>query len=193
MFCSTECRDEFYKCADLSSKEFNILKFLLKKIEIAFGGQKKLNKYLKKNLSCSIFDFDFSDQSHPDYWRNIYKCFFSAQPLELLNDWEGWIGNNYDETTKKLLFHVFRNMMNNSISNFFIEHKSKSFDESKKYLRRHDSVYYTLDKLQSFTTFRALLNHSCVANIACFYLESTAIFYVKTPIKANEQLFINYV
>jgi hypothetical protein len=185
MFCSTECRDEFYKHVDLSSKEtFNKIEFLLKKIEVAFGGQENLNKYLKKNLSCTIFDFDFSDSSHPDYWLNIYKCFLSAKPSETDDD----VWQDYDATTRKLLNHISGNFTNNLNGTLRQQHKGNYFNKSTKQCGEPNesaSTFY-------FTTFRALLNNSCVPNITSFFIENTTIFYVIQPIKANEQLFVAY-
>jgi hypothetical protein len=192
MFCSTECRDEFYKYADLSSKQLDKHMFFLKKVEAAFGGQKNLNKYLKKNLSCSIFDFDFSDPSHPDYWRNIYKCFLSAKSSEI--EEEGWEGGRYSAITKMLIDHISGNLLVNSSCARRLEHEGNIFDEDMKRSRKSDantdkmSSFHTL----SFVTFRALVNSSCVPNLCSLHIENKTILYVKQPIKANEQLFFAY-
>jgi hypothetical protein len=188
MFCSTECRDEFYKYSDLSSGHYNCYNFLLKKIEAAFDGQKKLNKYIDdhSHSSTTIFDFDFSDPSHPNYLLNIYKCFLSAHHAVLFHD--DWVG--YDVTTKKLMNLISSNMTDNPVKVAHLKHEGRVFDDNKKRLRKsnNDVVLFKYN----FNTFHALLNHSCVPNVEYFCIENTAIYYVKKPIKANDQLFIAY-
>jgi hypothetical protein len=191
MFCSIECRDEFYKYADLSSEKFNKFVFLLKKIAATFGGQKKLNKFINKHSSTSIFDFDFSDPSQSDYLLNIYKCFLSASSSSM-GYGEDWLSENVDAATKKLITHIAGILIGNSTSRHHSDHKGRTYDENKKYLSKIERKRNQLTKL-CFSTFRAMLNHSCVPSIDFFCVENTAIFYVKEPIKANEQLFISYV
>jgi hypothetical protein len=193
MFCSIECRDEFYKYADLSPGHINKFAFLLEKIAATFGGQEKLNKFINKHSSTSIFDFDFSDPHHPDYLLNICKCFLSAHPSCFAKEIEelDWGKKDLDATTDRLLRLLLGNFIGNSISTANVEHKGITYDESK-YSIRLDQMRTSLDK-QLFSTFRALLNHSCVPNVDFFCIENTVIFYVKEPIKANEQLFISYM
>ncbi|KAG5674455.1 hypothetical protein PVAND_004425 [Polypedilum vanderplanki] len=187
MFCSTNCRDEFYKYTNLASNKFykNVL-FLNKMINI-FGGRENLLQYLDSNPSSSIFDFDFSDLSHSDYMLNLYKCFLSSKSVPLVYD----SPENFYPFEEKLSRIFNEKLLGNAVIITHCKHENEVTAKNREVIKNFQTAMYRAEK-PCFSTFRALLNHSCVPNIDLVCINNTVVFYVKKPIKTNEQLFIAY-
>lgn len=178
MFCSSECLNEFHTHAVANSVfksgEFDSFKHLLSKIEAAFGGREKLEKYLKEPSDTSLFDFDYTEISSTEMELITYKCLLkSAATINCpLNP---SLFRNYDEDTKQLLLKIFKICLCNGI-NFPVANEHKDISSSPK-----SNVV--------FSKFFGLLNFSCVPNVASVCVDNKVICYVKRPIKANDQLF----
>jgi hypothetical protein len=177
MFCSDECQSKVYQSS--FSDPLNMF--------IPFGGVvssditmaffmrffKNLgdldrfgSRFEQKNFTKSIFDFDLSDPSDKNYKKNLLLCFLGLQPSPEELETDDW-----DEITK--LLHHFRLVKGNNCDALCY---STNGD-------KHGTVIFL---------FGCLMNHSCVHNIGVFHLDKKSAFVVLQPIKANEQLFLNY-
>ncbi|KAG5681487.1 hypothetical protein PVAND_010917 [Polypedilum vanderplanki] len=187
MFCSTDCRDEFYKYTNFASDIFYKTEVFSNRMINIFGGREKLFQYIDSNPSNSIFDFDFSDSSHPDYWLNIYKCFLSSASAPLICD----CPQNENPLEEKFNRIFNEKFLGNAVYVNHQIHKNEVLPKNREAIKMFKTAHSQNEK-PCFTTFRALLNHSCVPNIDLVSINNTIVFYVKKPIKANEQLFIAY-
>jgi hypothetical protein len=182
MFCSVECREEFYKYADFTDAEFDRMEMLKKKIEAKFGGSEKYEAYLLEDKNESLFDFDFSDNDN--YQLNIFKCLLSAR-REKLNTDDDQPKEEDDATTAP--------DSSTSISDIFL-------DNAKAYTHVNIDGFYG-NKIVSlkkptvdgafFSSFLASLSQSCAPNLDFFCIENMIVVYVKRPIHAyKDQLSI---
>ncbi|KAG5674235.1 hypothetical protein PVAND_004215 [Polypedilum vanderplanki] len=176
MFCSTDCRDEFYEYADLSLKNFHKGIHFMNKLRKVFGGRENFIQFICNRQTCSIFDFDFRNINQANCLVNIYKCFWSSTQTHI--------------PFIDMFQSPFSNFINYSIHEFHYKNENEVFARSKLPVSNIEKDIQ-FEKL-CFTIFYALLNHSCLSNIDYVCINNTAIFYVKKPIEKNEQLFVAY-
>lgn len=178
MFCSVDCREEFYKFAELSSGTFDSFKFLLNKIDFTFGGRKQLENYMSNHKPgiTSFFDFDFSNVTPAKKQLNIYKSFLASVPATFASN--KFSCDRYDQSTNELIVKLIRIFEYNSALSSLWRLPDVSFLECS-----HD--YHA----NVFTTFLGLLNHSCVPNTLITFADNKVLCIVQNSIKANEQLF----
>lgn len=193
MFCSIKCRDLTYKSVEnlewmVSENTQNIhYERILSEIEEAFCGHDKFLKFLSKDLgdikkfNKTVFDYDFVNNQHA-------KLSAIKSSLSLLPSTKG-ISHQVLEAARKV-------SKGNSSVESFIQHLATIL-EKNCYLARNDEDIIGDDvqafDVQRFYPFYSLFNHSCFANVFTLEADDALIFYVVNPIKANEQLFINYL
>ncbi|KAG5672492.1 hypothetical protein PVAND_002618 [Polypedilum vanderplanki] len=184
MFCSIECRNEFYSLFNFSSNEFNYLVFSLSKIERAFGGKKELEKYLQQNShdSSSFFDINFKTASKSEIQLNTYKSLLSSS-VPLMKSRVSF--HRYDEKTNELLQKLYDIKFCNDVNCPRYDERVADSDMLVRQLKSRFKVNSV------FSRFFGLINYKCVANVESVCVDNKIVCYVKLPIKANEQLFYN--
>lgn len=186
MFCSEKCLAEGYKkfngreelildslCGnDIRQKMLRVMSDSL----FAAGSFEEL-----QNLaSCkSVFDFDFSDPSDEETRKKLLICENSFLPKTDSGIVVGYLKNilNLAEGPKK---------------DFFVKFIAKiilSYMRNGVKLPGRGTNAAVGGMLMPFV---ALLNHSCDPNIYASFVNSKCHLIVMKPVKANEQIFVNY-
>ncbi|KAG5672493.1 hypothetical protein PVAND_002619 [Polypedilum vanderplanki] len=184
MFCSIECRNEFYSLFNFSSNEFNYLVFSLSKIERAFGGRKQLISFLKnyRREITSFFDDNFLTASKSEIQLNAYKSLLSSSVPVIVPP--PFFHKN-DKTTNDLLHRLANLKLCNVVYCLRYDDRVIGTEITLRQMRnrpRSNSV---------FSRFFGLINYKCIANVESACIDNKIVCYVKQPIKANEQLFYN--
>lgn len=181
MFCSVSCREITYKRIPNLNKIFigpaskNFDK-MYADIEEILGNRDNVSKFIKefdyKKSKVTIFDFDLSDATHPDYRKNLLKCFLTFT-------------SSYD-----VMDPYFLSLMNVKIE------LSKEIEEFTDFIYDVSGAFnldaMTLDFAAMTTTFGGLLNHSCMPNVDRVQVANKIAFYIVRPVKVGEQLFESY-
>jgi hypothetical protein len=190
MFCSPQCRDEFYNnsASDFYKDKFDIMTVLINKMSKAFGGYSKMKTFSDnvKKGEKSFYDLDFTDADQNDL--NVCKAFFmSCRDVADANhrNLTQVFGLNYGKKgypmNVLILGILMGNFKHNSVLDTKFLEQCRNLKESKLML---DAV--------CFSTFSDLINSSCVPNIDFVTIGEKIVVYVKRPIKTNEQLFFAY-
>lgn len=197
MFCSLDCRDRTYKKVGenldwmiSNDAEFKIEK-LVCDVEEAFGGRDKLVKFLKENdirsMKNTFFDFDLSDPSDPNYKQNSIKCILSLNHKPLLSV----LPTPQNVTTKARTI-----AKGNQLIEKFVNHLIGVFHRNaspRAYVKRGDGLSERNIEGRTVFVFKQLLNHSCMPNIDKIGGGIDWYYYATMPIKAGEQLFLDYL
>lgn len=193
MFCSVKCRDLTYKAVQnlewmISENTPNIhYERVISEIEEAFCGHDKFLKFLKdlgdvKKCKKTVFDYDFVNNQHAKL--STIKSSLSLTPST--------VSKGYSHQVLEAARKVAKG---NSVIENFMKHLANIL-ESNCYLARNDEEItgnvQAIDA-QRFYPFYCLFNHCCNANVFTLEADDALIYYVVNPIKANEQLFINYL
>jgi hypothetical protein len=211
MFCSDKCRDEIndkfipeaYRVV-ISDEVWCRLMVILQTFVFSFGNDDKLLEFIAengnnfKNWKKTIFDYDLSDEKHPDYKKNLLKSilsFYTPSAYEeirktvLKNDaCKITHGNSKLHKMLKFIEHigvVFHNncMCVGSTTNIYgLEENEKMLDKMKKQRDEEREEF-------RFHPFSPLINYSCFPNIEKLVMDGRVVYFVVRPIKAGEQLF----
>lgn len=185
MFCSTECMklNHFHNLQCQSSDGvdasnemlFRISRMCVETLENCNYNWNKIKELLNPpSPKKTIFDLDLSDPN--DSKENDYNLTLVIHSLH----------KNEDDLS--LLRHGLAN--NNRI------HLSTLIDEQMKIMNTNAFAMHRDSDDSHFGAglfaFGSLFNHSCSPNVDRIAVDNKLAFYVRTPIKANEQLFIAY-
>lgn len=175
MFCSPDCREDFYSLSDekelLTQQDMKILS----KLAFSFGGYKMLDEYIKNasenDLKKTIFDFYLNNKDDPEYDLSLAICFLSLTSIfkNSMND-----DLIYYFASKKTANHILGIMNINSIACCTGNMKNPTYEVSRMSL------------------FRCLINHNCVSNVSTIFVDNKEVTIVIRPIKAGEQLVYSY-
>lgn len=195
MFCSEECRTKVYNDYGDDLKAMIVYAGMeidsdriVKDIEQAFGGHKKLLKFLTANdltrLNTTYFDFDMSDKNHPKYKENLMKCFLSLKTKFAVTFTKFPLIPPTPKTTKgksqivDLINHLRDIVQKNLLD---IKYTNYTFAEQVCPEVVHDGFQISC----IFWYF----NHSCMSNVIPTFVDNKTAIIVTKPIKAGEQLF----
>ncbi|KAG5680168.1 hypothetical protein PVAND_009693 [Polypedilum vanderplanki] len=180
MFCSNECRDEFYQHVDFSSKKYNGLEILLSKIKSAFGGGQKLERFLRafkiRKFDTSIFDLDYTKATKAEIQLHEFKCFLTssyAKKVSIRFD-------RCDSQTKRFLKRLYGIQHYNMLS--YGGHDERLTTLKERFLKYPPGILV-------HSAFFSLVNYSCIPNVNFLGNGDKFICFVKRNIKANEQIF----
>lgn len=194
MFCSNQCRTTAYKVYDKNYEHIVVygemhfdVDTLLKEFEQAFGGRKKLQKFINQNdfkkLKKTIFDFDWNNKEAIDKYKAI--CLLSLDGRK--NDLTPGLCSLFSSTeTRKSreedkLLDRFISVLNEKGS--FIRYEYFRASEQMCPKAVHDG--------SSLLLFDSLFNTSCMANTLPVLVENKQITIALKPIKAGQQLLLN--
>ena len=185
MFCSTECMNKDFKPNCLCCVTPKLINHC---IQIA-GGLKELNKLINSegNEKKTVFDFDLSRADDPSYDKNrlIAICSFTQS-------------NGTDFLTKETLTDVP-----------WIDVAPRTAEDSDFLLRFANRInrisgmnaIFIVERLLpeneptcgvAMLPFSSLISHSCFSNTHQVSIDNKLILIAKHPIKAGDQIFINY-
>lgn len=190
MFCSRKCSDSVvhrYECN--APKEESFDKLLLQRmfyqaVEIT-GSLEELQKLMnRQTTNKTIMDYDFSDPTDP---MNDKNRILATTSLAEREPWSAEAYAKYESVTQQLQTESEdeRNFLRNYLVrclksmtvNFF------HFFWSPKETEGHGLALCSL---------AAYFAHSCDPNVEKIDVNNKFAFVVKKPIKADEQLFMNY-
>lgn len=194
MFCSKKCRDEVYaKVQNLDSMVTHEgicinLERLLRECDEAFGGRAKLMEFLKTDyahLTCSVFDFDFSNPEDPNYKANLIKCImpFGFSPCALPD----LIDNGEFLSLVKHLT-VGNKVLEKFLLWFSLVCESNSLSFNAKITREVGSGPSN-EEVIAVHAFLTHISHRCEPNVFNCRTEDGYLLYVQKPIKAGDELF----
>jgi hypothetical protein len=207
MYCSTSCRDEFYKYADFvpSSKIFEKLVVIFNKMVDLVGGVENVKKLVRPK--------DSSRNSQQKQTRKVIDQLLQPSMQRFTCD---------EISTRKracLLNHNFSDpnkFQLNMIKCLLVSYESSfHFSHHMETIMRypHRQQINTLDSLLNnnalafrhylptqedlsaddgtfFSPFFFTLNTACDRNITHENIDNKCVFYVEKPIKAGEELFV---
>jgi hypothetical protein len=190
MFCSADCRTEFYKYSDFSSEYFDKIAVIVRKMEAALGGRKKLEKTIREGCDVSFFDLDFNSTSKAEQELNTYKNFLSLKLPRLATFMQHLPLSRYDSKFKKIMIRVY-SVLGVSLLPYrhYMEDCTKFNALMNDIWLQH--LHFIYDGM-SFSSFGALLNSSCVPNVNMINIGTKMAFYLSRPVKAGEQIFTAY-
>ena len=185
MFCSAECMNKDFKPNCLSCPTTKLINHC---IQIA-GGLKELNKLINSegNEKKTVFDFDLSrtDDSSYDKNRLIAICSLMQRDSEDAISKENlskicWIdaAQRTAEDSDFLLRFANRIARISAMNAINVEEKFWPEDEH---------IYGV-----AMFPFSSLISHSCIPNLHRMCVDNKLVLIVAHPIKAGEQVFINY-
>lgn len=197
MFCSNDCRDRTYKKVEgnlhwmiSENNEFKIEK-LVRDVEEAFGGRQELVKFLESGNFCNMkktfFNFDLSDPSDSSYMQNIIKCILSLDSKPS----PSYPPLSSDNAEKA---RVIAN--GNLLIEKFAKHLTGVFNKNgscRAYVKRGENISERTAEGRTVFVLKHYFNHSCVPNIDKIGSDIDWYYYATKPIKAGEQLFIDYL
>lgn len=190
MFCSKKCNDSVihrYECT--APKEENFEKMLLQRmfyqaVQIT-GSLEELQKLLNRNeTSKTIMDYDFGDESNEMNDKNRVLATTSLAERE---PWNAEAYAKYESVTQQLktenederdfLRSYLVKCLKSMTVNFFHFFWSTSNREGQGF---------------ALCSFAAYFAHSCDPNVDKIDVDNKFVFIARKPIKAGEQLFMNY-
>jgi hypothetical protein len=169
MFCSTSCREEFYKHADFEAPIFEKIVVIFNKMKATFG---ELDN-LMENMQISPQDACFLDLDFSDAEKALFKCFMSTKASSY----------RFATSTNSFTRYPFRQQIN--MFETLLENNAMNY--------RHfvpDNCGVVFIDGTFFSPFFVSMNSSCTPNIDYVCVENKLAFYVEKPIKAGDQLFI---
>lgn len=184
MYCSDECKEqhkEFYHDEHVCNRVTivhdpyvpkhpwsEIYQRVMMTAVKEFGSFKEFFKLLKDPVKKTVFDID---ELYP---RNILKIFCSmSQSESRKKEFPKYGDFTPSKEGEDMFSQIFAICSTNSIS-------------LDRWIGDCDETGMTVG------VFGCLFNHSCNHNIDRVTLDNKMVFYVNRPIKAGEQLFINY-
>lgn len=186
MFCSSKCDDETNKkfngkdelirdslCGnDIRQKMLRIMSDSLN----AAGSFDKLQQLVKSLTGKTVFDFDFSDE------KELKKKSFTSISSLLPKDDCGL--KNYLKGLLSLPDGERKDFFANFVSRIILIYMRNAVKLPGKDTNSPDGGL--------FLPFVALFNHSCDPNIYASFVDNKCLITAIKPIRADEQLFINY-
>lgn len=201
MFCSQQCIEKATKTflqAENDSKMHDIKQqMFFEALAICNGSFDELEDLMTdpKLLNKTIFDFDLSDPSDPNYKKNLLICINSLVEVSVVSvEVERYMSKHpvldllQNERERKIakdfLLHAFRML---TVNSFGIEWviPSKPGDRNK------ESINTKLAG-DGLCQFGSLLNHSCIPNVDRVFVDNKFVFFVRRPVPKGQQLFICY-
>lgn len=145
----------------------------------AFGSIDQMKKQFHgETVNKTIFDFDCADLSDEEMRRVVFVCNSSVLPKT-------------DSMIRKYLEATIH-IPNIELRTFLVDFVSRLI---LNYLRNGVKVPSAIAKEPVgglFLPFVAMINHSCDPNVYASFVEEKCIIFVIKPIRANEQIFLNY-
>lgn len=146
----------------------------------AFGSIDAMKTTFKSDeiVNKTIFDFDCNGLSHDEMKRIVFICNSSLLPKT-------------DSMLRKYLEATIH-IPNIELRTFLVDFVSRLI---LNYLRNGVKIPSLISKEPDggmLLPFVSLVNHSCDPNIYACFVEDRCIMFVIRPIRAGEQLFLNY-
>lgn len=172
-------------------------RMLFEALAICDGSFDKLRLLMDTPELCNktIFDFDLSDPSDPNYRYNLLQSINSlAQAATVSDEVVRYLSNHPilelissqrdKDTAKKFLLRSFRIL---TVNSFGIEWviPARPSDKNK------DAINTKLAG-DGLCQFGSLLNHSCIPNVDRVFVDNKFVFFVRRPILKGQQLFTCY-
>ena len=177
MFCSTECKEDFYAMLDKKELLAHPGMKMLSKLASSFGGYKMLNDYITNatdvDLKKTIFDFYLNNTEDPEYDLGLAISF-----LSLTSIFKSSMGDDqiYKYVSTKAANHISGIV---SINDFVC-----AYGSGDTRLPVYDGSRINI--------FRSLINHNCVSNVNAIFVDNKEVILALKPIKAGEQLVYCY-
>lgn len=190
MFCSKKCSDSVvhrYECT--APKEESFEKLLLQRmfyqaVEIS-GSLPDLQKLMnRQEANKTIMDFDLSDPTDPDLLKNRILATTSLAERE---PWSAEAYAKYESVTEQLQTESEdeRNFLRNYLVRCLKSMTVNFFH-----------FFWSPNQLEgqgfALCSLAAYFAHSCDPNVDKIDVDNKFAFVAKKPIKAGEQLFMNY-
>lgn len=177
MFCSQDCYDTFINFfVNYPNEYFDFTQV---------GGYQFLKQFTVEHdiskLDKTIFDFDFSNKSDPDYLKNKMICLMSlANKLPFPKDFEDF--KVIDEDNPRT--QDFYNARTKILANCYRNNTTEYGKNGDRYLVNAGGMVYA---------FLPLINHACYSNVDNVIISNRSVLFVTKPIKAGDQLFYSYL
>lgn len=190
MFCSKKCSESVvhrYECNALREESFDKLllqRMFYQAIEIT-GSLEELQKLMNRQQSSkTIMDFDFSDPKDPMNGKNRILATTSLAERE---PWSAEAYAKYESVTQQL--ETESEDERNFLRNYLVRCL-------KSMTVNFFHFFWSPNQLQgqgfALCSLAAYFAHSCDPNVHKIDVDNKFVFVVKKPIKAEEQLFMNY-
>lgn len=190
MFCSKKCSDSVvhrYECS--APKEESFDKLLLQRmfyqaIEIT-GSLEELQKLMNRQMSTkTIMDFDLSDPTDP---MKDKKRILATTSLAEREPWSAEAYAKYESVTQQLKTET------ESERNFLRQYLVRCLKSmTVNFFHFFWSPTQTEGQGFALCSLAAYFAHSCDPNVEKIDVDNKFAFVARRPIKAGEQLFMNY-
>lgn len=190
MFCSSKCSDSVvhrYECT--APKEESFEKLLLQRmfyqaVEIT-GSTADLQKLMnRQEAKKTIMDFDLSDPTDPNLLKNRILATTSLAERE---PWSAEAYAKYESVTEQLQAD------SEDERNFLRQYLVRCLKSmTVNFFHFFWSPYQLEGQGFALCSFAAYFAHSCDPNVDKIDVDNKFAFVAKKPIKAGEQLFMNY-
>lgn len=190
MFCSKKCSESVihrFECIDEKEESFDKLllqRMFYQAIQIT-GSLEELQKLMNSHTSSkTIMDFDFSDPNDPLLLKNRILATTSLAERE---PWSAEAYAKYESVTQQLPAE------NEDERNFLRQYLDRCL---KSMTVNFFHFFWSPNELEgqgyALCSLAAYFAHSCDPNIEKIDVDNKFAFVVRKPIKAGDQLFMNY-
>jgi hypothetical protein len=168
MFCTPDCREEFYSNASYAQSILGLYDASSGKMIRTFTGCAPL--FFLGIEETSLFDINYKTISQTDLKAHIYKI-FSAYYIS------NGSFSNLEAFSGLVLCHSF--------------YPEFLFNTTSIYMAGTFLVKTVVDG-SLFSTFYLLINSSCAPNMDYVIIGDKIVFFIRRAVKANKQLFCGY-